>query len=74
MEEKEKKRHVYHQDNLLRGKGIMDMVARAVAATDRGQTEIRRADTEPRGLAASIHAGLIQPGGPEKPEKHQQLN
>ena len=73
MEEKEKKRDAYHQDDLLWGEGITDMVARAVAATERGQKEERRADTEGVGLEASIHADLTQTGGPEKPEERQQL-
>jgi hypothetical protein len=33
LEEKEEKRDVYHQDDVLWGKGIMDMVKRVVAAT-----------------------------------------
>jgi len=36
LEEKEKKRDAYHQDDLQRGEGITDMVARAVAAPERG--------------------------------------
>jgi hypothetical protein len=73
LEEKEKKRDAYHQDDLLWGEGTTDMVARAVAATERGQKEERRADTEGVGLEASIHADLTQTGGPEKPEERQQL-
>jgi hypothetical protein len=73
LEEKEKKRDAYHQDDLLWGEGITDMVARAVAATERGQKEERRADTEGVGLEASIHADLTQTGGPEKTEERHQL-
>jgi len=73
LEEQEKKRDSYHQDDLLWGEGITDMVARAVAATERGQKEDRRADTEGVGLEASIHADLTQTGGPEEPEERQQL-
>jgi hypothetical protein len=62
LEEKDKKRDMYHQDDLLWGEGITDMVARAVAATERGQKEERRTDTEGTGLEASIHADLTQRG------------
>jgi len=55
------------------GEGITDMVARAVAATQRGQKEERRADTEGVGLDTSIHADLTQTNGPEEPEVRQQL-
>jgi len=73
LEEKEKERDVYHQDDLLWGEGITDMVARAVAATERGQEEERRADTERVGLEASIHTDLTQTGRPEVREQRQQL-
>ena len=63
----------YHQDDLLWGKGITDMVARVVAATGRDQKEERKADTEGVGLEASIHADLTQTGGPEEPDERQQL-
>jgi len=73
LEEKEKKRDAYHQDDLLWGEGITDMVARAVAASERGQKEERRADSEGVGLYALIHADLTQTGEPEKLEERQQL-
>jgi outer membrane biosynthesis protein TonB len=73
LEGKEKKRDAYHQDDLLWGEGITDMVTRAVAATERGQKEERRADTSGVGLEASIHTDLTQTGGPGKPEECQQL-
>jgi hypothetical protein len=73
LEEKEKTRDVYHQDDLLWGEGITDMVATVVAATKRDQKEERKADTEGVGLEASIHADLTQTGGPEEPEERQQL-
>jgi hypothetical protein len=73
LEEKEKKWDAYHQDDLLWGEGITDMVAKAVAATERGQKEESRVDTEGVGLEASIHADLTQTGGPEEPEERQQL-
>jgi len=72
LEEKEKKQDVYHQDNLWWGEAITDMVARTVAATERGQKEGKRADTEGVGLEASIHADLTQTGGPEEAEEHEQ--
>ena len=67
MEEKEKTRDGYHQDALLWGERITDIVARVVAATERDQKE-------EVGLEAAIHAHLTQSGGPEKPEERQQLN
>jgi hypothetical protein len=73
LAEKDKKRDAYHQDDLLWGEGITDMVARAVAATERGQREERRAATAGVSLEASIHADLSQTGGLEEPEERQQL-
>jgi hypothetical protein len=73
LEEKEKKRDSYHQDDLLWGEGITDMFARAVAATAWGQKEERRVGTEGVGLEASIHADLTQTGVQEEPEAGQQL-
>jgi len=73
LEEDEKIRDAYHQDHLLSGEVITDMVARAVAATERGQKMERRADTEGVRLDASIHEDLTQTGGPEEPEECQQL-
>jgi len=73
LEEKEIKWDAYHQDDLLWGEGIMDMVARAAAATERCQKEERRADTEGVSLEALIHADRTQTGGPEKPGERKQL-
>jgi hypothetical protein len=73
LKEKENTRDLYHQDDLLWGEGITDMVARVVAATDHDQKEERKADTEGVGLEASIHADLTHSGGPEEPEERQQL-
>jgi len=73
LEEKEKIRDAYHQDDLLWGKGITDMVAWAVAATQRDQEEERKVDTKGVSLEASIHANLTQTGGQGKPQKRQQL-
>jgi adenosyl cobinamide kinase/adenosyl cobinamide phosphate guanylyltransferase len=58
LEEKEKTRDAYHQDDLLWGGGITDMVARVVAATERDKKEERKVDTEGVSLEASIQAGL----------------
>jgi len=49
--------------------GITDMVKTVVAATERGQTEERKPDTEGVGLDASIHADLTQLYGPKMPEE-----
>ena len=73
LEDKEEKRDVYHQDDVLWGKGITDMVKRVVATTERGQREEMKADTEGVGLEASIPADLTQTGEPNKPEELQQL-
>jgi len=59
-------RDAYHQDDLLWGEGITDIVARVEAATERDQKE-------EVGLQASIHADLNQTDGPEKLEERQQL-
>jgi hypothetical protein len=45
LEQKAKKRDAHPQHDILWGKGITDMVARVVAATDRDQAEEREADT-----------------------------
>jgi hypothetical protein len=71
--EKEEKRDAYHQDDVLWGKGITDMVKRVVAAIARDQREGRKADTKGVGLEASIHTDLTQTGGPKKPEERPQL-
>jgi len=73
LEEKEEKLDMYHQDDVLWGKGITDMVKRVVATTEWGQREERKADTQGVGLEASIHADLPQRGAPKKPEERQQL-
>jgi hypothetical protein len=73
LEEKEKMRDAYHQDDLVRGKGITDIMARAVAATERYQKEERTVDIEGVGLEALIHADLTQTGGLEKLQMCQQL-
>ena len=73
LEEKEKKWDAYHQDDQLLGEGIIDMVARAVAATEQGHKEERRTDTDDVGLEASIHADRTQTGGPGESEERQQL-
>jgi hypothetical protein len=73
LEEPEKIWHAYHQNDLLWGEGITDVVARAVAATKRGQKKVRRADIEGVGLEAVIHADLTQTDRLEKPEECQQL-
>jgi len=73
LNEKEKTRDKYHQDDLLWGEGITDMIARVVAATERNQKEERKADTKGVGLEALILAGLTQTGGPEEPEERQLL-
>ena len=74
LEEKENKRDTYHQDDVLWGKGMTDMVVRVVAATERDQKEERKADTDGARLESSIHPDLTQTGGLEEPEarKHRQ--
>lgn len=57
---KEKMRDVYHQDDLIWGEGITDMVATVVAATQWDQKK-------EVGLEASIQADLTQTGGQKKP-------
>jgi len=73
LEEKEEMWDAYHQHDVLWGKDITEMVAKVVAATERDQREKMQLDTEGGGLEASIHAGLMQTGGPKKPEEHQEL-
>jgi len=48
-------REANHQDDMLWGKGITDMFARAVAATERYQKDEWKADTEGVALGASIY-------------------
>jgi len=45
LQEKEENWDTYHQDDVLWGKDITDMVGRVVAATERRQREERKADT-----------------------------
>jgi hypothetical protein len=73
LEEKKKKGDTYHQDDLLWGEGIMDIVARAVAATERGQIKDRSADTEGVGLEVLIHEDVTPTGGLEQPDERKQL-
>jgi len=56
---------MYHLDDILWGKGIMDVAKRVVADTEWDQREGKKADTESVGLEASIHADPTQTGGPE---------
>jgi len=58
LKQKEKMQNMYHQDDLLCGKSITDMVPSAVAATERDQNAERKVDTKRVGLEASIHADL----------------
>ena len=73
LEEKEKMRDAYHQDDLLWGKGITDMVAQVVADTEWDQTEGRTVNTKGVGPEGSIHVDQAQAGGPEKAEERQRL-
>ena len=73
MEDTEKQWDVHHQDDLLWGKGITDMVTNAVPATEYVQNEEKNADTYGEGLEASIHPDLTWTGGPEEPEERQHL-
>jgi hypothetical protein len=73
LEEKENVRDMYHQDNILWGKGIMDMVARAMVETPGDRNDQRKADTERGGLKARIHADLTLTVRSEMPEERQQL-
>jgi hypothetical protein len=73
LDEQKKKWDVYHQDDQLWGKGIMDMVPRTVAATERDQKDERKAHTKGVSLEASIHIALTQTGPPKRPEERQQL-
>jgi hypothetical protein len=52
LEQQEKTRDAYHQDDLLWGVGITDMVARVVAVTEQDQREERKVDTKSVGLEA----------------------
>jgi hypothetical protein len=66
-ENREVKWDMYHQDDVLWGRGITDMVTKVVTATEGGQREReeRKADTDGAGLEASIHPDATQTGGPE---------
>ena len=72
LAKREEKWDSYHQDDVLWGKGITDMVTRVVAATEGGQREEKKADTNGVGLEASMHTETSQTGRPEKPEQSQQ--
>jgi len=74
LENREEKWNTYHQDDVLWGRGITDMVTMVVTATEGGQRESEewKADTDGAGLEASIHPDATQTGGPEKPEERQQ--
>jgi hypothetical protein len=72
LEKREEKWDAYHQDDVLWGRGITDMVTRVVATTEGGQREERNADTDRASLEASIHADAKETGGPEKPAERQQ--
>jgi len=72
LEKREEKWDAYHQDDVLWGKGITDMVTRVVATTEGGQREERKADTNGASLEASMHAETSQRGQPEEPEQRQQ--
>jgi len=69
----EETRDAYHEDDVLWGRGITDMVTRAVAATKWDQREKRKANPECVSLEASLHEELTQTGGLKKQEEHQQL-
>jgi hypothetical protein len=71
MEKREEKWDTYHQDDVLWGRGITDMVTKVATSTEEGQREReeRKADTDGAGLEATIHANATQTGGPEKPEE-----
>jgi outer membrane biosynthesis protein TonB len=74
LENREEKWDAYHQNDVLCGRGITDMVTKVVTATEGGQRERqkRKADTDGAGLKASIHTDATQTGGPEKPEERHQ--
>jgi len=74
LEKREEKWDAYHQDDILWGRGITDMVTKVVTATEGGQREREetKADTDGPSLEASMHADATQKGGPEKPEERQQ--
>jgi len=56
LEAREENRDAYHLNDVLWGKDITDMVTRVVAATEWGQREERKADTEGIGLEVLIHS------------------
>ena len=64
--------NLYHQVDPQCSRGIRDMVAIAVAATERDHKDERKADTKGVGLKDVINQDLTQTGGPEKPEERQQ--
>jgi hypothetical protein len=71
LEEREEKRDVYNQDDLLWSKGMMDMVRRVMPTTEQGHRVKWKVDTVGVGLEASIHPDLLQTGGLEKTEERQ---
>jgi hypothetical protein len=74
LEKREEKLEAYHQDDVLWGRGITDMVTKVVTATEGRQREReeRKADTDGAGLETSIQPDATETGGREKPEERQQ--
>lgn len=68
LDQKEEKWDMYHQDDLLWGKGITDIVKRMVTSAEHGQIEQRNADNDSGGVEGSIHGEEMKAGGIEKPE------
>jgi hypothetical protein len=64
----------YHQDDVLWGIDITEMLARVAATMERDKREKRKTDTKGGGLEESIHADLTQKGGPKKPEEPKLLH
>jgi len=52
LEKSEEKWNAYHQDDILWGRGITDMVTMVVTATEGGQREERNADADGARLEA----------------------
>jgi hypothetical protein len=73
LEKEENKQDAYHQNDLLWGEGITDLVTRAVAETEQVQIEERAADTEGVAHHDSPNRDMTVTGGPDNPEEHQQL-
>jgi len=74
---REEKWDAHHEDDLLRGKGIMELVTRLLAITARAQKEKEtgssKVDTDGVGLESPNHPVLTLTGGLQKPEEHQQV-